>query len=104
MSSGTAYSHSYGPQFAMPQLTTAQIQGITIQRSNKMHLPGITFKITPANGGTIITVTEDVREKNTITLSGYEREELYIIPDGVEDFDRELGKIITLHRMKQTHE
>ena len=30
--------------------------------------------------------------------------ELYIIPDGVDDFDRELGKIITLHRMKQTHE
>jgi hypothetical protein len=68
---------------------------------NKMNLPGITFKITPANGGTIITVTEDVREKSQITLSGYEREELYIIPDGVEDFDRELGKIITMHRMKQ---
>jgi hypothetical protein len=71
---------------------------------NKMNLPGITFKITPANGGTIITVTEDVREKSGITLSGYEREELYIIPDGAEDFDRELGKIITLHRMKQQHE
>jgi hypothetical protein len=71
---------------------------------NKMNLPGITFKITPANGGTIITVTEDVREKNSITLGGYEREELYIIPDGAEDFDRELGKIITLHRMKQQHE
>ena len=71
---------------------------------NKMNLPGITFKLTSANGGTIITVTEDVREKNQITLSGYEREELYIIPDGVEDFDKELGKIITIHRMKQQHE
>jgi hypothetical protein len=78
--------------------------GLTINTSNKMNLPGITFKITPANGGTIITVTEDVREKNQITLSGYEREELYIIPDGVEDFDKELGKIITIHRMKQRHE
>jgi len=104
MSSGTAYSHSYG---AIPQLTTAQLQGLalnTIQRSSKMNLPGITFKITQANGGTIVTVTEDVREKNQVTLGGYDREELYIIPDGVEDFDRELGKIITLHRMKQTHE
>ena len=80
------------------------IGGLTINPTNKMNLPGITFKITPANGGTIITVTEDVREKNQITLSGYEREELYIIPDGVEDFDRELGKIITIHRMKQQHE
>jgi len=104
MSSGTAYSHSYG---AIPQLTTAQIQGLalnTIQRSSKMNLPGITFKITPANGGTIITVTEDPRRENMITLSEYQKEELYIIPDGVDDFDRELGKIITLHRMKQQHE
>ena len=37
-------------------------------------------------------------------LVNYEREELYIIPDGVEDFDKELGKIITMHRMKQQHE
>lgn len=80
------------------------IGGLTINPTNKMNLPGITFKITSANGGTIITVTEDVREKNQITLSGYEREELYIIPDGVEDFDKELGKIITIHRMKQQHE
>lgn len=71
---------------------------------NKMNLPGITFKLTPANGGTIVTVTEDRRQENTITLAGYDREELYIIPEGVDDFDRELGKIITMHRMKQTHE
>ena len=80
------------------------IGGLTFNSTNKMNLPGITFKITPANGGSIITVTDDVREKNQITLSGYEREELYIIPDGVEDFDKELGKIITIHRMKQQHE
>ena len=71
---------------------------------NKMNLPGITFKIVQANGGTIISVIDNQRSENTITISGYEREELYIIPDGVEDFDRELGKIITLHRMKQQHE
>ena len=72
--------------------------------SNKMNLPGITFKITPANGGTIITVTSEDRREGTITLTGYEREELYIIPEGVKDFDKELGKIITMHRMKQQHE
>ena len=71
---------------------------------NKMNLPGITFKITSANGGTIITVTDEIRRENTISISGYEREELYIIPDGVEDFDKELGKIITIHRIKQQHE
>ena len=80
------------------------IGGLTINPTNKMNLPGITFKITSANGGTIITVTDENRRENQITLSGYEREELYIIPDGVEDFDKELGKIITMHRMKQQHE
>lgn len=80
------------------------ISGLTINPTNKMNLPGITFKITSANGGSIITVTDENRRENQITLSGYEREELYIIPDGVEDFDKELGKIITMHRMKQQHE
>jgi len=91
---------------AIPGLTKQQIYSLSTSEStrNKMNLPGITFKITQANGGTIVTVTEDARRENTITLSGFEREELYIIPDGVDDFDRELGKIITLHRMKQTHE
>jgi hypothetical protein len=101
---------SYG---AVPSLTASQIIGMgagqnpayTISK-NKMNLPGITFKITQANGGTIVTVTEEARRsENSITLSGYgEREELYIIPEDVKDFDRELGKIITLHRMKQQHE
>jgi urocanate hydratase len=62
-----------------------------------MNLPGITFKITSANGGTIISVNESA---SGYTLSGTNTEELYIIPDGVEDFDRELGKIITMYRMK----
>ena len=97
---------------AVPSLTASQIVGMGVAQSaytinkSKMNLPGITFKITQANGGTIITVTEEARRsENSITLHGYgEREELYVIPDGVEDFDRELGKIITMHRMKQQHE
>ena len=84
----SAYQSAYG------QLQTVQLSG-----SNSMNLPGITFKITSANGGTIISVNENLSQY-TITGSN-SSEELYIIPDGVEDFDRELGKIITMHRMKQ---
>ena len=85
--SSSAYQSPYG------QLQTAHIAG-----SNSMNLPGITFKITSANGGTIISVNESA-SSNTLSLTN--TEELYIIPDGVEDFDRELGKIITMYRMKQ---
>lgn len=49
----------------------------------------MTIKITPANGGTII-------QMNT---QEYTQGELYIIPDGT-DFDRELGKIITMSKLK----
>lgn len=49
----------------------------------------MSIKITPANGGTIIQV-------NT---QEYSIGELYIIPDG-SDFDRELGKIITMSKLK----
>jgi hypothetical protein len=82
-----------GAQTAVGQLHTINLSG-----NNSMNLPGITFKITSANGGTIISVNESA---SGYTLSGTNAEELYIIPDGVEDFDRELGKIITMYRMKQ---
>ena len=49
----------------------------------------MTIKITPANGGTIIQMH----------LQEYSNGELYIIPDG-SDFDRELGKIITMSKLK----
>jgi hypothetical protein len=49
----------------------------------------MTIKITPANGGTIIQL------QNTEYGTG----DLYIIPDG-GDFDRELGKIITMSKLK----
>jgi len=81
-----AYQSAYG-----------QLQTVTLGNpsTSSMNLPGITFKITSANGGTIVSVNES---STSYTLGS---EELYIIPDGVEDFDRELGKIITMHRMKQ---
>lgn len=49
----------------------------------------LTLKITPANGGHIVTV-------NSID---HQNESLYIISDDA-DFDRELGKIVTVSRLK----
>jgi hypothetical protein len=49
----------------------------------------MSIKITPANGGTIIQVN----------VLEYGVGELYIIPEGA-DFDRELGKIITMSKLK----
>ena len=49
----------------------------------------MTIKVTPANGGTIIQVQSN----------DFSNSELHIIPDG-SDFDRELGKIITMSKLK----
>jgi hypothetical protein len=49
----------------------------------------VTIKITPANGGTIICVH----------TAEYNAGEYHVIPDGL-DFDRELGKIITVSKLK----
>lgn len=49
----------------------------------------LTIKITPANGGTIVQ----------LQTNEYSSGELHIIPDGA-DFDRELGKIITMSKLK----
>ena len=75
------------------------LQTVQLSSNHNMNLPGISFKITNANGGTIVSVKEDAQGYTLGTIST--TDELYIIPDGVEDFDRELGKIITMHRMKQ---
>jgi hypothetical protein len=49
----------------------------------------LTLKITPANGGTIVQVQP----------LEFGSADLHIIPDG-SDFDRELGKIITMSKLK----
>ena len=49
----------------------------------------MTIKITPANSGTIVQMNTD----------DYSQGELHIIPDD-SDFDRELGKIITMSKLK----
>jgi urocanate hydratase len=86
--SSNAYQSPYAP-----------LQTVQLSSNHNMNLPGISFKLTQANGGTIVSVKEDAQGYTLGTIST--TDELYIIPDGVEDFDRELGKIITMHRMKQ---
>jgi hypothetical protein len=49
----------------------------------------LTLKITPANGGSIVSVASQISS-----------ESLYIIADDA-DFDRELGKIITMAKLKE---
>ena len=49
----------------------------------------ITIKVTPANGGNIVSVQTEPHSNET----------LYIISDNT-DFDRELGKIITMSKLK----
>ena len=56
----------------------------------------ILIGITKANGGTIVQVKTDVGYD-----SGSQKQELYIIPDDAEDFDKELGKIISLNLLKK---
>jgi flagellar hook assembly protein FlgD len=60
--------------------------GTSVPQNNQT----LTIKITPANGGTIVTTQRD-------EYSG--QHEFHVIPDGA-DFDRELGKIITMHKLK----
>ena len=68
--------------------------GLTLTESNtdKHNFKNtITIRVTPATGGHIVSVSN--RES-----SG--SEELYIISESA-DFDRELGKIITINGLKQ---
>ena len=58
-----------------------------------MHLGGrgMSIRIVPANGGTIISI----RDENVVGNS-----DLYIIHE-TEDIGQEIGKIITLHYLKK---
>jgi hypothetical protein len=67
----------------------AGMGGLTINPSTPQTSQTLTIKITPANGGTIVQMQ----------TSDYGNGELHIIPDGT-DFDRELGKIITMSKLR----
>lgn len=64
--------------------------GITLGPQTQGPITGqtLTLKITPANGGHIVSVNDPNHNEN-----------LYIISDDA-DFDRELGKIITVTKLK----
>ena len=64
--------------------------GITLGPQTQGPITGqtLTLKITPANGGHIVSVNDTNHNEN-----------LYIISDDA-DFDRELGKIITVTKLK----
>ena len=67
--------------------------GITINPHGTpiMQLPiNLTIKIASANGGTVVSI---------INGENSSKEELYIIADD-DDFDRALGKIITMNKLK----
>ena len=66
--------------------------GITLGPTTQGPITGqtLTLKLTPANGGHIVSVS----------AKEYSNEDsLYIISDDA-DFDRELGKIITMSKLK----
>lgn len=57
--------------------------------SNMIH-PSVNFGIVKAHGGTIVVCKYGLGSAS----------EYYIIPDKVKNFDRELGKIISMHLLK----
>ena len=65
--------------------------GVTLNPGHNMTSTSqtITIKVTPANGGNIVAVQTEPHSNET----------LYIIADDT-DFDRELGKIITMSKLK----
>jgi hypothetical protein len=87
MSTYTVGGGAVGQLAISPNGNMVYNTGNNINMQNKQTL---TIKITPANGGTIVTTQTD-------EYSG--QHEFYVIPDGT-DFDRELGKIITLNKLK----
>lgn len=83
---GSGSSAYYAP-------STLTLGSISITTDPEDHGPPartMTIKIRPATGGTIIQIGE----------SSWDSADLYVISDG-QDFDSELGKIITLARLKQ---
>lgn len=77
-------------------LSAQALGGLTIDtlRDPRMSINSqLSIGLTKANGGFIVQV-------HTSEYVSVNKPEYYIIPDTVEDFDRELGKIISLHLLK----
>jgi hypothetical protein len=64
-----------------------------IRIGNQMDINSqISIGLTKAVGGFIVQVR----------TADYSRPDYYVVPDNAEDFDRELGKIISLHLLKSS--
>jgi len=75
--------------------------GVPVWRSNGIALDhsGINLHIVKANGGWIIQIHHP-----TDSLTGaYKKSDLYVINDDA-DFDRELGKILTIQCLKVSYD
>jgi len=77
----------YGPL----NLNPSAGQMSQIDEINHLSGKGMSIRIVPANGGTIISIRD---ENNIVSHSN-----LYVVPEG-QDIASELGKIITLHYLK----
>ena len=90
-------SQTSGNYGAIPGLNTLPLNGISIagaglQEDVTMHShQGLTIRVVPATGGTIVSIRKD----NTFGSTG----DLYVINEE-SDLGAELGKIITLHYLK----
>lgn len=84
---GMSMSGVYGPLNINPSAG----QMSQIDEINHLSGKGMSIRIVPANGGTIISI----RDENNIIASS----NLYVVPEG-QDIASEIGKIITLHYLK----
>jgi hypothetical protein len=84
---GMSMNTMYGPLNISPGAG----QMSQIDEINHLSGRGMSIRIVPANGGTIISIRD---ENNIVAQSN-----LYIVPEG-QDIATELGKIITLHYLK----
>ena len=72
---------------------TFTMPGLNLERQEMEMTPYITINLVKANGCTIVVCRKD----NTSTGS---RPEYFIIPESSRNFDKELGKIISLYMLK----
>jgi hypothetical protein len=84
LNTGTGLSYNYNSGLNTVNLTAPQTQ-VDVKG-------GINFTVAQATGGWIVQINHRGHSHN-------ESPDLYIIPDGA-DFDRELGKIITMSCLK----
>lgn len=72
-------------------LPTLDIATLTLPGIERLELKSmITFSLVKAHGGTIVVCRRE---------QGIEPD-YYIIPENVKNFDKELGKIISMHMLK----